>query len=84
MGLFSKPPKRLMRVRLQHVDLDNAAIEGIMIGRYDDYIHLRSARTILAGEPKPIPHDELLVPREKLVFLEVLSRDVWAPEDGTT
>jgi hypothetical protein len=84
MGLFNRKPKKVMRVRLQHELLDNAAIEGILIGRYDTYLHLRAATTIIEGVQKPIPHDELLVPYDRVVFLEVLSRDVWAPGDGTT
>lgn len=83
MGIF-KRQKRYMRVRLQHELLDNAAIEGVLVGRYDTYLHLKAAKTIIEGVQKPIPHDELLVPYDRVVFLEVLSRDVWAPSDGTT
>jgi hypothetical protein len=70
-----KPEVPALHVRLQHELLDNAAIEGLWVGSYDGYLHLRAAKTIIEGVKKPIPHGELLVPSGRIVFLEVLGGD---------
>lgn len=81
MGLFKKhkPQIPALRVRLQHELLDNAAMEGIWVGTYEDnnvaWLHLRAAQTIFEGVPKPVPHGEVLIPQSKVLFLEVLGGD---------
>lgn len=70
------PPVRpILRVRIQHEMLDNAAIEGLWVGEFEGNYHLRAAKTIVAGEQNPYRHGEILVPKNKVVFMEVLGVD---------
>lgn len=67
--------RRVLRVRIQHQMLDNAALEGLWVGEFEGHHHLRAAKTIVAGEPNPFRHGEILVPKDKVVFMEVLGVD---------
>lgn len=79
MRLPWKKPRPALHVRIQHQMLDNAAIEGLWVGEVTEggqtYLHLRLAKTVVAGEPKPFRHGEILVPEKKVVFMEVLGVD---------
>jgi hypothetical protein len=68
-------PRPILRVRIQHEMLDNAAIEGLWVGEFEGHHHLRASKTIIAGEPNPFRHGEILVPTDKVVFMEVLGVD---------
>lgn len=67
--------KKALRVRAQHVDLDNAAVEGIWVGMYDGHYHLRAAKTFVGGQDQAFRHNEVLIPAAKVVYLEVLGSD---------
>lgn len=77
MRLWPKKPKirPILHVRIQHEMLDNAAIEGLWVGEFEGKLHLRNAKTIVAGQAKPFRHGEILVPPDKVLFLEVLAVD---------
>lgn len=67
--------RKAIRVRAQHADLDNAAIEGLWVGMYDGHYHLRAAKTVVAGQDQAFRHNEILIPGQKIVYLEVLGSD---------
>jgi hypothetical protein len=74
------PQLPALRVRLQHADLDEAALEGVWVGTYYGdsgaaHYHLRAARLVVAGDMKPVRQGEILVPCSKVAFLEVLGAD---------
>lgn len=67
--------RKVLRVRAQHADLDNAAIEGLWTGMYEGHYHLRAVKTLVAGQDQPFRHDEILIPKNKVVYLEVMGSD---------
>lgn len=70
-----KNPRKVLRVRVQHIEMDNAAIDGLWVGEYQGFIHLRAARTLIEGQERPIRHDEVLIPVGKVLYMEVLGSD---------
>jgi len=62
-------------VRVQHQMLDDSAIEGVWVGTYGDYLHLRAAKVVKGKENLAFRTDEILVPRSQVIFMEILARD---------
>lgn len=71
----TEEPRRALRVRVQHESLDNAAVEGLWVGDYNGYLHLRAVKVRFEGEQQPFRHDEVLLPAGKVLYMEVLGAD---------
>jgi len=72
---FRKKPRRVLRVRVQHRDMDHGAIEGLWVGEYDGYLHLRAVTILIAGADEKFRNDEVLLPAGKVLYMEVLGSD---------
>ena len=61
-------------VRIQHETLDAIAIEGVWVGMVRGHYHLRAAKTrVEGGQGQFLTSGEVLVPAQKVAFLEILA-----------
>lgn len=68
-------PRKVLRVRVQHRDMDHGAIDGLWVGEYNGYLHLRAVSILIAGADEKFRHEEILLPAGKILYMEVLGSD---------
>lgn len=68
-------PRKVLRVRVQHEAMDHGAVEGLWVGEYDGYLHLRAVVVLIQGQDERFRHDEILLPASKVLYMEVLGSD---------
>lgn len=68
-------PRKVLRVRVQHEQIDNGAVEGLWVGEYQGYLHLRAVKLVFEGKSEAFRHDEILLPASRIIYMEVLGSD---------
>lgn len=69
---FWKPRRR--RVAFHHTDIDQS-IEGIWAGMVDGHYHVLAPKLLMRENQSTQMQGELLIPRAKVAFLQVLADD---------